>query len=389
MSAMSLGFAAALAVGAVTALTLVIRSYREIPRLSSMEPARDGPGGAGAGPKVSIIVAARDEDRHVQAAVASLLAQDYLDTELVVVDDRSRDRTGAILDDLARKAPRLTVVHVRELPAGWLGKNHALHTGAQRATGDVLLFMDGDVMLERTAISRAVGALAAEGADHLTVSPQMDLPSWPLQLAALYFLTWGVIALRIWQVSNPRSRAFVGIGAFNMVRTRWYREVGGHTRIRMRPDDDLMLGKLLKQSGARQRVFFGRGMVSVEWYRSLGEATRGFRKNAFAVLRYSVALFVGSVVINLAIGVWPFAAVFLAEGAERALSVVTVLALLGGFARTAVAQRMPLWLTFLYPVAALLQTGMLVIAVSRTLAARGIDWRGTFYRLDELRANRV
>lgn len=384
MSALSFPFAVVLAAGAVAALALVIRVYREIPRLASIQPAPGGPG-----PKVSIVVAACDEERHIRAAVASLLAQDYPDCELIVVDDRSRDRTGAILDDMGRKTPRLTVVHVRELPAGWLGKNHALHAGAQRATGDVLLFVDGDIMLERTAISRGVRALDASGVDHVTVSPQMALPSWPLQLVALYFLTWGVIALRVWQVSNPRSSAFVGIGAFNMVRTRCYRDVGGHTRIPMRPDDDLMLGKLLKQSGARQRVLFGQGMVSVEWYRSLREATLGFRKNAFAALRYSLALFVGSVVGNLALGVWPFAAVLLTHGPERALYVLTVLALFGGYARTAVAQRMPVWLTFLYPFAALIQTGMLVIAVSRTLRAGGIDWRGTFYPLDQLRANRV
>jgi glycosyltransferase involved in cell wall biosynthesis len=334
-------------------------------------------------------VAARDEERHIRGAVAALLGQDYHDVELIVVDDRSSDRTGGILDTMAAKTERLAVVHIRELPAGWLGKNFALHTGAQRATGELFLFIDGDVMLHRSAVSRAVGLFHEPGADHVVVSPQMDLPSWPLQLVVGYFLTWGVVVTRSWRVENMRSSAYLGVGAFNMVRAANYRAVGGHTRIAMRPDDDLMLGKILKQAGAQPRVLFGQGMVGVEWYRGIREATLGFRKNAFAALNYNLMLVVAVLIGNLALCVYPFVAVFLTTGPEQALYGVTIAALLAGYARTAVAQKLPLWLTLLYPVAALLQTGMLAIAVTRTIVADGIDWRGTFYPLDQLKANRV
>lgn len=374
---------AVLALVAVVALAIVWRTYRTVERLAHIEPHP-----AGRGPRVSIIVAARNEAVHIRAAVASLLGQDYHDCELIVVDDRSSDGTGEVLDKLAAKTTRIGVVHVRELPAGWLGKNYALSTGANRATGDVLLFIDGDVILERTAISRAVGVLEA-GADHVTVVPLMELPSRPLQLVVGYFLTWGTLASRIWQVEDPKSSASIGVGAFNLVRKSAYLSAGGHLRIAMRPDDDIMLGKILKKSGARTRVFFGQDMVSVEWYASIREATLGFRKNAFAVLNYSVALFLIATLGNLLIGVWPFVAVWLREGPERLLYGVTIAALLAAFAKSCVEQRLPVWLTLLYPLAALLETGMLVVAVSRTLIAGGIDWRGTFYPLDRLRANRV
>jgi len=369
---------------AVLALAITLRVYATMRQLADVTPAP-----AGAGPRVSIIVAARDEERHIRAAVAALLGQDYHDVELIVVDDRSTDRTGPILDAMAAKTERLSVVHIKELPAGWLGKNHALHVGAQRATGELLLFMDGDVMLHRSAVSRAVHVFDDPGADHVTVSPQMDLPSWVLQLVVGYFLTWGMVVSRVWLVENPKSSAYIGIGAFNMVRAANFKAVGGHSRIPMRPDDDLMLGKILKQSGAQSRVLFGQGMVAVEWYRTIAEATAGFRKNAFTVLNYSVSTFVFATLGNLALCVYPFVAVWMTDGPEQRLHVVTIAALLAAFARNAAAQRLPLWLTLLYPLGAALETGMLVVAVSRTLIAGGIDWRGTFYPLDQLRANRV
>ena len=375
--------AGTIAVVAAVATALVFRTYAVIGRLSSIQPLPDG-----LGPRVSIVVAARNEALHIRSAVASLLAQTYHDVELIVVEDRSTDRTGAILDEMAAKTARIQVVHLTELPAGWLGKNHALNAGAARATGEILLFVDGDIILERSAVARAVAALEL-GADHIAVGPHMDLPSRMLQAVAIYFLTWGVVALRMWKVSDPRSSAYIGVGAFNMVRANWYRDVGGHTRIAMRPDDDLMLGKLLKQSGARQRALFGPEVVEVEWYRNLAEATRGFRKNAFAALQYSLTLYVLSVGASVAVSIWPFAAVLLTSGAERWLYGLAVAALLTGFAKTAVEQRMPVWLTPLYPLAALIQLGMVTNAVTRTIVAGGIEWRGTFYPLDQLKNNRI
>jgi glycosyltransferase involved in cell wall biosynthesis len=373
-----------LALIAVATLLAILRVHAVIPQLAT-RPAQP----EGEGPRVSIIVAARDEERFIRPAVASLLGQEYHDVELIVVDDRSTDRTGKILDAMAAKTERLSVVHITELPSGWLGKNHALHSGAARATGTLLLFIDGDIMLHRTAVSRAVRVFDEPGADHVTVGPQMELPTWPLKLVVGYFLTWGAAAARLWLVEDPRSSAYIGVGAFNMVRASSYKAVGGHTRIAMRPDDDLMLGKILKKNGFQTRLFFGNGMVGVEWYRSVGEALLGFRKNAFSVLNYSVPLFVLSMIGNILQNVLPFVAVFFTNGTPQLLFGITIAALMAAYALTMYTAKQPLWLTLLYPVAALAQSAMVVIAVMRTLRAGGIDWRGTFYPLDQLRANRV
>src|SRR5437868_10474668 len=119
-------------------LALLLWAHLDTPSL------RDVPAAPAIPERVSIIVAARDEGPHIRAAIEALLAQDYPDYDVVAVDDRSVDDTAAILDALAARDARLRVVHVNELPAGWLGKNHAMHVGAEHASGTLLLFTDAD-----------------------------------------------------------------------------------------------------------------------------------------------------------------------------------------------------------------------------------------------------
>lgn len=389
MDILRLLLAAALALVALSALLALAWGYLNVPSLAVVPPVPAPSPAWPTAPRVSVIVAARDEERHIGAAVASLLGQSYPDYELIVVDDRSSDRTPEILGDVARSDARLRVVTVRELPAGWLGKNHAMYVAAQSATGELLLFADADVLLRPRTLSRAVRLLQIESADHLTVVPSFVVPTWPLALVVNYFMMWFFLWLRPWKAPDPRSSAYVGIGAFNLVRTSAYRAIGGHSRIPLRPDDDLMLGKLLKRSGHRQIVAASEGEVSVEWYPSLGALARGFRKNAFAGLQYNALLALGSVLGNLALGVWPFVAVWITNGPERTLYATAALAQVAGYAGPAWTQRTRPWLAVLYPVAALVFVAILTAAVTRTLRRRSIEWRGTTYSLDQLRANKV
>jgi glycosyltransferase involved in cell wall biosynthesis len=383
MDTLRVWVAAGFAVFAVGVLVHIVWGYAQIPWLADVPPA------GGETPRVSVIVAARDEERNVGQAVRALLAQSYADYEVVVVDDRSADRTPAILRELASAEPRLRVVTVKALPAGWLGKSNAMHSGAQHATGELLLFADADVVLDPLALSRAVRLFRIEQADHVTAFPGLVLPDPMLKLLVHYGFMWAFAAMRPWKTRDPNSSASLGVGAFNLVRATAYRAVGGHARIPLRPDDDLMLGLLLKRAGYRQIVAFGEGLISVEWYRTLGEAARGFRKNTFAALRYSLPL--ASVVLlgNLAFGVWPFVAIGLTGGVERLLYEVAALSLVAGYAGIARVQRSNPLLALLYPVAALCGVAIMAAAVLRTVRRGGIEWRGTFYSLDALRANKV
>ena len=383
MDTLRLVFAATLALLAIGAFAQLVWGHLNIPSLVDVPPV------AAPGPRVSVVIAARDEQRHVAAAIGALLSQRYDDFEVIVVDDRSSDATPAILDELAHAGAPLRVVRVDALPAGWLGKNHALHMGAGAATGEWILFADADVILSPDALSRAVRLARSERADHVAVAPDLILPTWPLALVVNYFMMWFLLWLRPWNARRPESRSFIGIGAFNLVRAAAYRAVGGHARIAMRPDDDIMLGKLLKQLGHRQILASGETLVRVEWYGSLSELARGFRKNAFAGLNYSVALTAVALIGNLALGVWPFAAAWLTDGSEAAMYATAAIAQIAAYAGPAVVQRHRPWLALLYPVAAMIFIGILGAAVFRTVRRRGIEWRGTSYPLEQLRANRL
>jgi len=350
---------------------------------------RDLPPLGGPLPRVSIVIPARNEERNLEEALRSILALDYDNLEIDVVDDRSTDRTGEILDRMAAADPRLRVVRVRELPPGWLGKNHALWLGAEKATGAFLLFTDADVVLEPSALRRAVGAMVADGLDHLTASPSIDRPSALFEMFIGAFSLFFALFTRPWKVKDPKSPSHVGIGAFNLVRAAAYRAVGGHRTIAMRPDDDLKLGKILKAGGCRQEFVFGQGAIRVEWYASVRELIQGLMKNAFSGVDYRVSVVVRATVIQLALLVWPFLAIFLTTGATRWLNLASVLVLLGLCWINAPLAGVRRWHGVGFPVATLLFLYILWRATILTLWNGGIDWRGTHYPLAELKANKV
>ena len=331
--------------------------------------------------KVSVIVAARNEARKIEPALQSLLEQDYPNIETIVVNDRSEDETGQILD----RIPGITVVHVTELPPGWLGKNHALHLGAERATGQWLLFTDADVHMEPSAISRAVGCAR----DHIAVSPQLTMPGTLLQIFAGTFMIFFGMYARPWKAPDPRSPRHIGVGAFNLVRAEVYRAIGGHTKIAMRPDDDMKFGKLIKKSGYRQELLFGDGMLWVEWYSSVGELARGLEKNAFAAVEYQLWAVAVSTVANLLIFVWPVVALLVTGGITWWLNFAIVVLLAALYIDTGRHHEGKWWHCAGLPVMALLVLWIIWCATLKTIYRDGIDWRGTHYSLAELKANRV
>jgi hypothetical protein len=361
----------------------VLIGLRRIEPLTGVAPR------SGAGPLVTLITAARDEAHGIEAAARSLLAQHYPALEFVMVDDRSTDRTGAILDGLAIRDPRLRVVHVGELPAGWLGKNHALHRGAAAARGEWLLFADADVVMDPTTVARAMQYVERRGVDHLTLLPELVMPGFLLKAFVSVFVIMLSAYLRPWKSRDPGSRHFVGVGAFNLVRAASYAAAGGHQPIRLRPDDDLKLGKLLKRSGARQDLVLGRNLVSVEWYHSLRQAIDGLMKNSFAVVEYNPVLMLLGAAGYLVVGLGPLAGLLLGDGVVQALGAAAVgfqLLLYGRGAREAGA---PLRVALLYPVVFVILAWIVVRAMALNLWQGGITWRGTFYPLSELRKNRV
>jgi glycosyltransferase involved in cell wall biosynthesis len=336
-----------------------------------------------------VIVAARNEASNIELALQSVLAQEYRDLEFIVVDDRSADETGRILDQMARNDPRLHVVHVADLPRGWLGKTHALQVGAERATGEWLLFTDANVVMERSVIRRAVGYLLHSQIDHLAIAPHAHMPGTLLNMVAGAFVLFFGLYTKPWKARDPKSRRHIGIGAFNLVRADAYRAIGGHRAIAMRPDDDMKLGKLIKKHGFRQDLVLGDGLITVEWYSSVGEMIHGFEKNTFAGMEYNLAAMAAGCTAQLVVFVWPILALVLTGGTTWWLNVAIVGLLTVLYMDTAHTHGLRRWHCVAAPLTALLFQYIVWRATLKTLWDDGIDWRGTHYSLRELKANKV
>lgn len=339
--------------------------------------------------RVSIIIAARNEQRNIREALQSLLDLDYPDYELIVVNDRSEDATGFILDEMAHDNPRLKIIHIDRLPAGWLGKNHALWAGSRQATGGLLLFTDADIVMEATVLTRAVGFMSQNRLDHLAATPSMHMPTSFLGMFGSAFIVIFSLFARPWKAGDPGSYFHIGIGAFNLVKRDVYGLVGGHETIRMRPDDDIKLGKIIKKAGYRQDVAYAPEFLNVEWYSSVREAIRGLEKNAFSGADYSVVMVLTGVLFHSLCSIWPFIALFVTAGPVRGIYALTAALILLTAADSSRFHRSNPWYALGYPLASALFVYILLRTMLLNLIQGGIYWRGTFYSLKELKANRV
>lgn len=361
----------------------VLRGNRRLRRLATLETPPPA-----AWPRVSVVFAARNEAATIGAAVPTMLALDYPDLEVVAVNDRSEDETGELLDALAARDPRLIVEHIPSLRPGWLGKNHALHRGAQRATGRWILFTDADVHFRPDALRRAIAHAEAAQLDHLAVVPQLHERGHLLGIGVAAFSLLFALFLRPWKIPDPRSAAHGGIGAFNLVRASTYRRLGGHAPLRLRPDDDVKLGKLMK-SGGRSEFALGAGAVSVEWYATVGQLVRGLTKNAYAGVDYRAWMILGGVAAHALFFFWPLVALVVTDGVERWLYLAAVAVMLAVAVENTRADGGRAWHGMFLPVGLLIMDYILLRSMIVTHGQRGIVWRGTHYPLRELKENRL
>jgi glycosyltransferase involved in cell wall biosynthesis len=344
-------------------------------------------------PRVTIIVPARNEAEHIEAALLSLLQLDYPDYEVIAVDDRSDDGTGIIMDRLSDEwrtrrqgSPhRLKVVRITQLPPGWLGKVHAMWMAAQQATGAWLLFTDADVVFRPDALRRAVTYAKREAADHVVLFPTMLMHGAGERMMMAFFQAQFVFAHRPWKVADPNSRDSIGVGAFNLVRRSAYEKAGTYAALRMAVLDDMKLGEVIKRDGFRQRCVFGRDLLRLRWIVGTFGMVRNLTKNFFAILRFNVPFALVAIFGVLLVNAGPYLGLWFAHGWARATYLVPLLAIftmyIGMAARSAIS---PLYF-FLHPLATILFVFAMARSVVLTLARGGIEWRGTFYALRQLR----
>jgi Glycosyl transferase family 2 len=358
----------------------IARGVPSIPSLGDFGPLEDA-----ACPSVSVLFAARDEAEKLPGALETLLALDYPRYEVIAVDDRSMDGTGEILDAAASKNPVLKSVHVTSLPPGWLGKPHALEQAYGKSTGEWLVFTDGDVHFSPDLLRRVIALAEAKKWDHVTLLGALDMFSFGERIAVTFFGMAFVMGTRPWAASDPKSRGYNGVGAFQLIRRGAYQTIGTHRRLAMEVVDDMKLGKLVKEGGFRSGAAKAGDAVKLHWHSGVGNMIRGTTKNFFAAAGFRVHTAGLQILGLLMMCVFPVAALPFTHGLARLFDVVAIalpLMVAGGATRQA---RTPLLFAVTYPIGALLFAWMLLRSMIVTLWRGGIEWRGTFYPLEELK----
>jgi len=340
-------------------------------------------------PRISLIFAARDEQEKLSAALETLVAIDYPHLEIIAVDDRSTDNTARILDAFAQNHPQLKVVHIRELPKGWLGKPHALQRGYEVSSGELLVFTDADVKFKSEALRRIVSLFRTRQLDHLALLGDVERSGfWDTVLLSFFGMGFQ-LATDPYNVSNPNSRSYVGVGAFQMLIRAVYERSGTHRRLAMEVVDDLKLGKLVKMAGFRSGVAVAQDYVSVAWHLGLGNLVRGVEKNFFAGAQFRIPVAAAQISALLVMNVIPFAGLLFGHGWIRLFAAISVLIATCFHLGVDLVMRVSPLYCLTLPLGATIFAYMVLRSTIITLRQGGIVWRDTFYPLDELRRGLV
>lgn len=346
-----------------------------------------------AGTSLAVIVPACDEQAGIAACLSSLLEQDWPSLHIIAVDDRSTDATGHIMDQLAAAHPqRLSVLHITSLLEGWLGKTHAMAMAARHARAvhqpRWLLFTDGDVVFHPECLRRSLALAEAQHADHFITAPTALVHTAGEGMIMAFLQVLGLWGARLWRVADPVARDAVGIGAFNLLRSTAYDQVGGFDRLRLQVLEDLALGRLIKDAGLRQRIALAPRFVRIHWASGVRGVLNTMTKNLFAIFQFRIPL-VLLACCSLAVGcLAPFAGLLRRDTRIPSVIAVAAIASLYVIASRRLS-RLPVWNWLLFPVATVLFLYAILRSTAVTLAHGGVSWRGTFYPLQMLRSHAI
>ncbi len=362
---------------------------------------RSYPGPPPDAPFVSVLIAAKDEEANIETAVRSMLRQDYPHFELIVINDRSTDRTAGILERLKASdtTGRLQVVHVTGLREGWFGKNNAMREGLARARGEWLCFGDADC--EHTSprtLSMAMSLVLERGIDFFSLLPRLATES--LWERIIQPVCGGLMIL--WfnpqKVNDPRHPAAYANGAFMLMSRACYEAIGGHEAVRTQVNEDMHMARIAKERGLRLFVCQNEDLYTVRMYSSLGQIWRGWSRifygcfGTFRRLRISMLVMIvmnlfpyGSLLAAAGVMAWrgPAAAGpgWGWVGAAAALAVLMQQTVIVRYYRLSYTSP---WLAPTFIVGAVICVGMLANAMLKLKGRTAVTWRGTVYRGEQV-----
>lgn len=284
-------------------LAAVIWTRRSLQTIKDL-PVRANTNGNAA--PVSILLPARNEEKRVlRECVKSLFAQDYSNFEIIAVNDRSVDKTGAILHELSKINEKLIVIEGAELPENWLGKCFALQQAFEKSRGDWILITDADILFAPTALTTAICYAEESGFDALTLIPYTICESFWEKVFMPVFEWFRLMAMPFERANNPKCRESLGIGNFFLMRREVLTKLKGFTSVRAEVAEDLKLADIIKRAGFKIRLDFAPNLIKTRMYESLQDIWHGFTKNFFAALNFSMLkTFFGAASI-ISFGVFP------------------------------------------------------------------------------------
>ncbi len=338
-------------------------------------------------PHVSVIVAARNEEANVSAAVESLAAQ-TVPVELIVVNDCSTDCTGAILAELSVRLPQLRVVETHGLPAGWTGKNHALACGVEEARAPWLLFTNADVRHAPHAVEKGLALAREMGADVVSFSHQQSVRTW-WELAVIPFVYCRLAEEYPYhQVSDAQQPQAAANGQWLLVRRDAYKIVGGHAAVRSEILEDVELARRLKRFGYRLHFALGADVARTRMYRRLGGMWEGWSKNLFLLFqrrkRAVVASAAGAALDGMAALLLLLGLAGMQEGGPPSSLIFLSGAGVVVFRHARYAQALrrngfPWWCLFYHTVGSILFALLLVSSAAKHLSGQPLKWKGRDY----------
>ena len=342
---------------------------------------------------ITVCVPARNEERNIRACIEAILAQDYPNLEVTVLDDRSTDRTPEILHELSMQNDRLKVIHGTDLPKGWAGKPHALYQASAAAQGDWLCFVDADTFLSPNTLSACHAKAIETRADMFTIMTFQILGSFWEKVVMPIVMTALSVGFSPRRVNDPNSRDAIANGQFILIKRSVYDAIGGYESVKDQIVEDKAIAEQVKWNGYRLVVANGYAVARTRMYTSLSEMWEGWTKNIYLGLRDRPSLIaLGAVGAFLALfaavilPLWPVLGVFwyVRGGGWLALTVVAeslILWMIVIYARARVALAMEIspWYAFTLPLGSAVFAAMMMASTWKVLSGQGILWKGRRY----------
>jgi glycosyltransferase involved in cell wall biosynthesis len=330
-------------------------------------------------PKVSVVIAARNEEDQISGTLATVLAQDYSDLEIVVVEDGSTDRTRELIEAYA---PRVRCVTPPPLPEGWTGKNWACWTGASAVRGEWLVFLDADVRTHPAAIRTVLDWVVEERADLASVAPRIEAVGLWERVVLPFFVQLTLIRFRAPHVNRDRSKAAMANGQFWVTRRSTYFELGGHEAIRGVVQEDVAIARRYREAGRRLRIAWAPALALTRMYRDRHEMFEGLLKNLSgrdhdaARLTADITSVTGFYLLPLALLPFALATDSLVLGG---VGVVLYVALFGKHVAFSRSLGTPGRYGLLYPLAVGFFLVLFATGIHRHLRGRPVQWKGRAY----------